>query len=86
MITKTSLNNAAFCAKIKSAIIDAVREARNDPGGVALRDVFNKKYNVALTIVASSANRQFKVLDCEAKDVTEIVKQALTKYHSKEAV
>lgn len=86
MITKTSLNNPAFCAKIKSAIIDAVREARNDPGGVALCDVFNTKHDVSLTIVASSANRQFKVLDREANDVTEVVKQALTKYHSKEAV
>ena len=83
MITKTSLRNKTFCAKIKAAIVEAVREAQTAPGGVCLIDVFNARNDVSLTIVGTKG-RKFKALDCQAKDVTDIVTEALHAYHEAE--
>jgi hypothetical protein len=85
MITKTSLRNQIFCQKIKEAIVEAVRNAQTAPGGVYLVDVFNIKNDVSLTIVGSKG-RKFKALDRQAKDVTDIVTEALKQFHNKKGI
>lgn len=83
MITKTSLKNKIFCKKIKDAIVEAVRGAQNAPGGVYLVDIFNVNNDISLTIVGTKGQK-FKALDRKAKDVTDIVTQALQDYHEAE--
>lgn len=84
MLTTTSLKNPVFLARVKAAIVEAVKRAHRRGADIAHVQVKNKHGQPTLHVFAERG-QHFTVDTHHGDNVTEIVLTALREYHSQPA-
>lgn len=86
-INATSLQSPAYLARIKAAVLRAVRKAHR-PGavrGIGHAEVYNRRDMPSLSIVARQRGG-FEIFDHQDRDVTDLIKAALVQFHQRQGV
>lgn len=87
MLNKTALRNSAFLARIKAAIIVAVREshaAHRSALGIGHAAVENAKGRFCMRVVWRRGGRGLECFDRDDNDVTSLVLAALNAWHAEQ--
>ena len=87
MLTKTAICSPAFLARVKAAIVQAVRESHaphRSALGIGHASVKNAKGRHALYVVWRRGGRGLECFDRDDNDVTALVLSALNTWHAEQ--